>query len=416
MKKLITIALALMLTTTILAQDKKLVHVNWSNTSPVITAINVPTGEILFSKDVKEPVWQVNYVSKDNVVYIQTRHYAYKLDAITGDVLSELQYMDIMEQKDYHYTDPNLKIIPYGITDKGIGVFYILMGESLKYKPTQSEYLKNLQIVKIEKFDLNTKEKDVIRKLDGTGYVQGGMPILYKDQLIFSKPNESKTEFLIEKYDVNSNELIETLTFPIIIDANEYELTKDLIAAFYVLPMESDNEYNITLYPNQYGDGKKFNSHEKFIYTYNVTDQSHHLEKIHSFTGIPDVPVHLFSSDKKYEGETVCDEKQPMPKAPEVYSPKGYGRKARAEAKEINDERLVEYKKALKEWQDQQLDDSSCELKVSSINGGVNTEMGTFSGTKTVSIYKDQYIVYFDGLDYVMYDLNLKKQVWSVSL
>lgn len=68
-------------------------------------------------------------------------------------------------------------------------------------------------------------------------------------------------------------------------------------------------------------------------------------------------------------------------------------------------------KKDLKVWQEQLLDDSSCELKITT-----NEDTYDFIGTKTATIFNDKYAVYFDGLDYIMFNLESKKQIWSVSL
>ena len=55
---------------------------------------------------------------------------------------------------------------------------------------------------------------------------------------------------------------------------------------------------------------------------------------------------------------------------------------------------------------------------VSTTHGRVEEVKDTydFIGTKTATIFNDKYAVYFDGLDYIMFNLESKKQIWSVSL
>ncbi len=188
MKYLITFFLMFSIQFTNANTDPILIHSSF--TSNIITGIDVKTGNIQFTAKLEEPVWFKSKINDENVFYAQTRHYGYKINATSGEVLDSYKFTEIQTMKKSDYIDPNLQIIPFGITKNGIGSFSIQFKESKKYKVLNPKYSKNLTMVTIETFDVNNKTTKEIKKFNAENYAVGGMPNLSNGKLYFSKPQK----------------------------------------------------------------------------------------------------------------------------------------------------------------------------------------------------------------------------------
>ena len=136
--------------------------------------------------------------------------------------------------------------------------------------------------------------------------------------------------------------------------------------------------------------------------------------KLHVNRLSPSGTITRNSCINNYIGELKCPEKKQAPSAPEIFIPKKHTKKASAEAKEINAQRLKEFKNKSDQYI-ASLGNSNCELNIYIDSKADENYLHTIIGAITATIYEDQYLFYSDGIDMTMYDLKLKKELWSLS-
>ncbi len=387
-----------------------------------LTKLKLQTGETLFGVPFKEPLVTYNENKQTNTIYALTKHYGYKIDGSTGEILIEYQYTDILTQEPGEPTDPNINIIPLGVTGEGIGYFSNMMEKvrplTLAYNKLQNpsipqitEYMKNhaeaLNNTNIRVVDINAQKTAIYKTIIGgmTNY-----PEILEKNLIFSK-NTNNRELEIEECSHYTYRTIQQFKVPIKLDGNNaYNLTNDHIYNIGNIKI-SDDELSCDLFPKT----ELYPLGVGFSYLYNLkTNQVLSIKKINSFSGANKGEV---AHSDKLLAIFECPEKQPMPKAPEVFIPTRYNKKAQAEAQAINDQRLKDFQAALKIWSQKQNDNSACEVKIFEVdNSGNQTLIYTIVGTKSVTLYYDKYAFYNDGLSNTMVDLEAKTPIWSISL
>ncbi len=78
--------------------------------------VDANIGEIKSFAILDEPIWSVNLNEEENIFFAQSRHHIYKGSLKTGEVLDEYQYMEVLKEQKDDDMDPNINIIPYGVT------------------------------------------------------------------------------------------------------------------------------------------------------------------------------------------------------------------------------------------------------------------------------------------------------------
>jgi hypothetical protein len=365
--------------------------------TPYFSLIDLKSGKVHYTTTLKQPPYYVKINEKLKLIYAQTRNYAYKINAETGAILTEYEFEPIKEQKKSDFYDPNNYLLPFALSDTGIG-FYTDMNDQIQGK-TKGSILYT--------YDIEKKTKKQYANLD---YLIVGA-IIAQNKLYYVKEQPYLQPDWNKKTDKSFN-VVET-------------------------PLDNFNPKMITI-PTNFSDGKTSVSHEN-LYSISVDDYKNNVLKIKftrsddptpvtptSYTYHYDVKANKgiqisntnygsLDNQKQYVVNVTCPEKKPMPTAPETYVPNGYSRKKLAEMEKINDERLAAYQKELDQWQKETLDDSGCACKLFEVINGSSQEIATFEGTKYLSIYYDTYVLYWDGLEYHVYDMKQKKKIWSNS-
>lgn len=365
--------------------------------TPNFSLIDLKTGKVHYTTTLKQPPYYVKINQKSKLIYAQTRNYAYKINAETGAIVTEYEFEPIKEQKKSDFSDPNNYLAPLELSDSGIG-FYYDMNDRIQGRTKGTI---------IYTYDIEKKNKKEFANLD---YILLGA-LVTQNKLYFVKDQPYLHPDWKNKTD-KSFDLFET-------------------------PLDNFSPKTISV-PTNFSDGKTTVAHEN-LKTIMIDDLINNVLKIkftRSDDPTPVTPTYYtyhydvktnkgiqisntnyasVENQKQYVVNLTCPEKKPMPNAPEVFVPSGYSKKKMAEAEKINDERLAAYQKELDLWQKETLDDSGCACKLSEKINGSSQEIATFEGTKYLSIYYDTYVLYWDGLEYHVYDMKQKKKIWSNS-
>lgn len=357
----------------------------YSSASKVITGIELTTGKISFTRTLKEPIFFAKEVVKKHCIYISTRHYVYKLDNITGEIMTEYQFTDVLTKEAGDYADPNINIMPpFQFTDNGIGFYYNITGEAraitLAFNKTTSnptmeqtatyleEHAKALNTNKIYKVDIENSTTTAYATLKASEYLSGFSPKIIDNKVYFYKYDLPNEQILIEECSEKVYTDKQIITIPI---------TADNILGFNVTKEVIKNKSSL-------GSSKVYSTS-------------------------------LVNCFKIYESKVTCPEKKPMPTGP-VFTTTGTNRKARARDAETHKQQIKEHQKKLDEWSKQQSDFSECELKLYKDSITNDNLLTTFIGVRGVTIYYDRYVIYHNGIEYVNYDLESKQELWSIGL
>src|SRR5690606_2544034 len=90
-----------------------------STTSPSLFFINLEKGELVSVATLDEQPGATAIDEANGIFYTLTHHYMYKGDLKSGEILDKYKFMDIIETTDNDATDPNLYIVPGGVTTDG---------------------------------------------------------------------------------------------------------------------------------------------------------------------------------------------------------------------------------------------------------------------------------------------------------
>lgn len=385
--KITALTLLLFITHLSIAQEfKDLNFIHNSRGSKVISSINYVSGKINFSTSLKENVIITSEFPKENIIYVSTRHYVYKIDRTTGDVLIEFLHTDILTKEVTEATDPNININPpYNFNQNGVGFTYNPMAKSrelsIEYhkipRPTSEQsfnftdaYSKAMGACDLYKIDIKNQSKSLLVSLDKAEYKKSIPFRVINNEIQIYKYDKASLQFNLETYPLDDGKKVDVSPSPIQINPNN----------------------NLT--SNQ--DHAKANVNQGFRISTSGT-------------------IQMIGCKSNYIGELICPPKKTMPKAPQTYIPKKYNKKGAAEAQEINDKRLKEYQKASDEYI-ASIGNSNCEIIIYKDSKADENYMHTIVGASIATIWEDQYLFYNDGLDMIMYDLKLKKELWSLSL
>jgi hypothetical protein len=365
--------------------------------SASFSLIDLKTGKVHYTTTLKQAPFYVKMNENSKLIFAQARNFAYKINAETGEILTEFEFEPIKEQKKTDYMDPNMYLLPFELSETGIG-FYSDMNDQMQGKTKG---------IIIYSFDIEKKTKKQFANLDK--YVNGSL--LVDNRLFFVE----EQPYLNSGWSTNSDKsfkLVET-------------------------PLDNFNPKKVSI-PTNFTDGKTSVAHEnlKTIMLDDLTNNILNIKFTLSDDPTPITPkMHFYAYDlkankgiqisdanflsvnnkKQFLVNLKCPDKNPMPSAPETFVPTGYNRKQMAEAEKINADRLAAYQKELDTWLKETMDNSGCECKLSEFVNGFFQEIGTFEGTNYLRIYHDTYVLYFDGLEYHMYDMKQKKKIWSNS-
>lgn len=404
MKKTVTLLMITLFASITFAQkemDKPFIH--WNLQTPVISLLDLRTGELKFTVSLKENPYNVPFYNEEkDVVYAVTKHYAYKIDANNGDILIEYQFTDILQQKASDMIDPNMMLIPAYFDKNGTALFFN-MNEQV-----QNQLNKKGNIVTVKKVSTENQTTSDFMMLDYAVHSSfaGSEGKFYLSRIF--KPGDKKIAVdvsLIDKF-----QIVETFDIPIDLSENDFGLSNEMInsASFQSI---NGNEVNISL-SEPYD--LKTNTLKSYTYTYNIVENKRaSLIKYDVSNTIKDIEW-TFDCKKDFDFSLIIPEKPPMPTAPETFIPKKFNKKGREEMERINAERLQQFQKELDEWQIQQADNSGYIVKLFELNNGESTLVKEFYGTMGIALYEDRYVFYANDLEFVMHDLSTDKIIWSI--
>ncbi len=399
MKKFIIILFLLTSFFTATAQKKMdKPYVIWSSARPVISILNLRTGETVSSPALKENPISVIFNKEQNKIYATTKHFGYQLDVKTCEILIKFQFTDILQKKAGELIDPNLMLMPVGLNDEGIGFFYN-MNESIQNKINGEP-----ATVTLKRFDIANKTVNDFTVFDSDKYFIRST----QNNFLIREHNyqSGNNNFTIDKIGIEKYYIIETLSIPIQLPENKFNLKLNDIININYKKTEKDT---ITLSLTK--TNSDFTSVKLFLYSYNTKEKkpiSLKEDKVPTFFNCG------LDCKNTYVAKLIIPEKPPMPKAPEVYKPTKYNKKARAEAERINDERLKEFKRQLKEWGEKNSDRSNNITNLYIIENGEKKLLKSFQGVTGITVYEDRYAFYNDDLEYIMYDLEKDTILWSI--
>jgi hypothetical protein len=405
MKTIFTLWIALLLNSLSYSQvhmDDLILNYNFQ--TPVVSLINLKTGVIESKTNLKELPVQVVYLNReDKAIYVMTKHFLYKIDALTGDVLVEYEYQETLIQKESDLIDPNLYLVPQWFGEDGIGL-YFNMDEEI-----QARIKREHPYTTLFKINCNTQSKDIFAKVDKEIYT-GIMAI--DNRLYMTKKDLDRNQTAsLSISNLEEFKIIEEISLPIDLTGNSYGLTNEMLYAWSLTNISGDR-VELTLSPKM----EAYPAGTGFTYTFDRKEnKAVGLEKVNVYNGNTNQIITTIDSEQNYTAELDCPEKPTMPAAPETYIPKKYNKKAREEMARINDERLKEYQKKLDEWSAQINDNSACEMKLFKEENGERKELKTFYGTQFATVYYDRYVYYYDGLENVMFDLETDAVIWSIN-
>lgn len=404
MKKTVTLLMITLFASITFAQkemDKPFIH--WNLQTPVISLLDLRTGELKFTVSLKENPYNVPFYNEEkDVVYAVTKHYAYKIDANNGDILIEYQFTDILQQKASDMIDPNMMLMPAYFDKNGTALFFN-MNEQV-----QNQLNKKGNIVTVKKVSTENQTTSDFMMLDYAVHSSfaGSEGKFYLSRIF--KPGDKKIAVdvsLIDKF-----QIVETFDIPIDLSENDFGLSNEMInsASFQSI---NGNEVNISL-SEPYD--LKTNTLKSYTYTYNIVENKRaSLIKYDVSNTIKDIEW-TFDCKKDFDFSLIIPEKPPMPTAPETFIPKKFNKKGREEMERINAERLQQFQKELDEWQIQQADNSGYIVKLFELNNGESTLVKEFYGTMGIALYEDRYVFYANDLEFVMHDLSTDKIIWSI--
>lgn len=83
-----------------------------------ILFLNLETGELISVAVFDQPAYNV-VINENGVFYAITTNYMYKGDLKSGDILDKYKHTDLIEKTVNDYVDPNMYIVPRGVTPDG---------------------------------------------------------------------------------------------------------------------------------------------------------------------------------------------------------------------------------------------------------------------------------------------------------
>jgi predicted RNA-binding protein Jag len=222
--------------------------------------------------------------------------------------------------------------------------------------------------------------------------------------------NTGDSKIVVDISNIDKYQIVETLDIPLALNENKYGLTIDKINSATLQHSQGDN---IKVFLSEPYDAST-SSVKSYLYTYNIVQNKKVSLTKYDMANIMDNVEWTFDCKKDFERTIIIPEKPPKPKVPEIFSPKRYNKKARAEADQINAERQKKFLQELDEYSKQLTDNSGYSVNLFLNNNGTKTLIKKFEGTMGIALYEDQFVFYADELEYVMYDITKDQIIWSI--
>lgn len=377
-----------------------------------ISKLEFETGKILYSTKIPEQIIRYTEVEKENILYVLTRHNVYVLNNNNGEIIEQYQFCEVLTKTNNDMYDPNVNIMPLGITKSGIGFYYILHEAARKYAMSDPKHLEAMSKTIIHQFNIKNKSTSVYKNIDNKEYDGVVVPRLIKNKILLTKKAPTTTSILLELYSATNVEDISIYNIPVLIKGNEFGLNINNVKNYYFNNLNFKNNMASVVQLNV------LDNDNIYQYTFDIELNKpidfKYLKKLSST--IPNINLNTINCEQNYDYKIICDEKQAMPSAPVFEVPKKTNKKAMALWNRKADSLNLAYKKTLKKYMDSLMDNSSCELEVYTIKEGKKEFVDVFFGATSVTIYNDHYIFYHDDLEYVMYDISKKSIAWSISM
>jgi len=384
--------------------EKSSSFLHYALNSDVLSRIDVKTGNVLFSVKLKESCFRVTESKSKKTVYVLTKHFGYAINGNDGTIETEFQFTDFLVKESNEHVDPNMFIIPIGLSDNGIGFF---INSTDKSNPN---YLKtNI----IQEINIRDKRVTDVLELDKSKYDAGAIPSYHLNGLHLLKYNQNEHVIAIERREVLNYDKITFTYIPVkqvLINMNEFK-TIQCANVFY-----EDTELAsciILAYVNDISIPPRL-----FTYKFNLKTNSPISFEEYSTKKQPEVYILLQDCTSEYFGNVSCTEPMKRPIIPSLNPPKKMKKKERAEWLEKSTQRTKEWAIQMKKYNNSiNTFQTSCNFKLYSDKEKLNL-IGEFTKDQfsAVYIYDDQYIFYNNGYEYVMYDLINKTEIWSMSL
>ena len=430
--RILTVAVLFFSTQLTIAQGfKDMNFVHKKQGSKVVSSVNLLSGKINFSTSLKEEVMLAREIPEKKCIYVTTRHYVYKIDNSTGEILIEFLHTEILPKEESDATDPNINIMPpFQFSENGIGLTYTMMEKARElklkhYKLSNPTIQQNLDFTKafttaaseidLYAIDIKNQAKTLYKSLNTLEYDNVGDKTIIENKLLLYRYDKADFQFNLEFYSLEGGSLVEELIIPVNFnESNEFGFRKDKIESCTLNSFTRDSVM-IYMTPTGTYDNGNFKLSDPYFYYYNMkTKKNGKLKTSVPFGSTSSGSIFMVACTESYVWDLNCPEKKPMP-TNEVFVPTKYSKKARAEAAEINAQRLKEFQRKLDEWSES-MGNSDCELTIYKDAKTDENYVHTLIGVTYATIYEDQYLFYTDGLDMVMFDLKLDKELWSLSL
>ncbi|UAB80624.1 hypothetical protein INR76_10925 [Marixanthomonas sp. SCSIO 43207] len=389
-------------------------------TNNQVLFVDGTAGELKSFAVLDQPVMAVAVNKETGMSYAASRHSVYKIETESGEVVDSYQFFDILEKGPEDLTDPNMMIIPRGITNKGqVIVMHNDAFRNLQKKQQElTSKMKNASTNEI--MELSKQLSEISPKLAEAGKKQTYYLIDFstKSKRIFNEYDITKERFLalrnngtfilhdkskqsIKFIDVNTNEVIKEVSSSILYDQFP-ELRKYSRNA--TVRLLSDN---LLLY-NFIGNG------EGVRFLYNL--ENNEILFSESYEGITNIgyPLYYENTSEYLFGEKDCSV-GPMPDAPDFGSPAGTSKKKMAEWQEQMTKKQNEWQKAMKEWQDASSDPDNCDLKLYSDINKENLVM-KIPKASFASIYNNNFALINRMYELVLYNVETQEPVWTIDI
>lgn len=383
--------------------------------------VDADLGEMKSFAVFENPVTSVAVNEKEGVFYAMSRHVLYKADLESGDVLDQVQFMEVLEKQPSDVIDPNLQIIPYGVTEEGYA-FYSYNEPYISLMREQQDLLAKMKGASLEEITaISKKIQEISPKMTEYALQQR----LFRVDLTSKSPTEYDTydmqHKLILKLDQRGQLLI-------------HDKDADVIAYLDVASGNKVKELPATAIYTQYPE---FKQHEKNVSVIMVSDDLIQYS-VYGINGLVGGKYILFNTttnevvlvkefDSPMDGtyplyyenckNYVFADKQcsigPMPPMPDFGQPAGYSKKKIAAWEEEMKKKQTAYQKALNEWQDRATNPENCDIKILEGTDFNNVVMEIPKASYAI-VQNDKYCIVNRLHELAMYNLETKELVWSI--
>lgn len=389
------------------------VFVHYTMNEPTIAFINLNNGELVSASSLNEGVFMTNLSEDKKYAYALTRHFVYKIEVSSGDILDEYKFMEVLPKKEGDLIDPNLNIYPYAITNEGVAVF--------SYNPSALDIIRKMKSLSAVDEEHDKKLKELENQSNEVAHLQF---------LSVANINDKKTKSLLvynplkevhlNGYNTNTlgiisieNNLIsiynlnkgteETFPFDFNKALSQYP---DLNNPYYLAVYANDNVINLFL--NSRGDNMlpsepnykveiPLDKTKQPIYHKSQAELKNFAQKI--------------NSNKNWVLKQSKD-KVEMPKAPDFGQPKKNTRKEIAIWQENMKKLQEKYQKELNEWTKSQTSEDNFGFDIYLDD----EKLFTVNKTRSCLIYNDKFLLVKRKENVEMFDLETKQSLWLVDL